>query len=229
MVPKKKNLDIFTTLKNTKIDVLQQYLSGVFSDLTGFATGALRITGPANNLDYIGSIHLSDASLRVKYTNVLYRIPFANVEMKDDRIDFEASSLRMNEETLAKINRGILYHDGFDNLSFDFDMSTNKLLVLSTNNTNSGDSYYGNVVAKAKMTFYRSAGRYGDEHPGRTNRQSLIYTLILKVANKATRHDFIVWKVYGREMQTVRESNTSNLTVNLDVTANNYANMCCNS
>lgn len=221
---KKENLDIFTTLKNTKIDILQQYLSGVFSDLTGFATGALRITGPANNLDYIGSIHLSDASLRVKYTNVLYRIPFANVEMKDDRIDFGSFQFEDERRNTAKINRGILYHEGFNNLSFDFDMSTNKLLVLSTNNTNSDDSYYGNVVAKAKMTFTGPLEDMVMNIQGEPTDSSDLY-INTKSGKQSDQADFIVWKVYGREMQTVHESNTSNLTVNLDVTANNYANM----
>lgn len=220
---KKENLDIFTSLKNTKVDVLQKYLSGVFSDLTGFASGALRITGPANDLDYIGSIHLADAALRVKYTNVLYKIPFANIEMKDDRIDFGSFNFEDEKRNKAKITKGILYHRGFNDLSFDFAMNTNKLLVLNNNST-SGDSYYGNVTARANMTFQ---GPLDDMVMNIQGEPADSSDLIIntKSGKQSDNADFVVWKVYGREMQAQRESSESNLTVNLDVTANNYANM----
>ncbi len=221
---KKENLDIFTTLKNTKIDVLQQYLDGVFTDVTGHATGALRITGPPNDLDYIGSIHLSDAFLRVKYTNVLYRIPFANVELKDDRIDFGRFQFEDQYRNTARIMKGILYHEGFNNLSFDFTMNTNKLLVLSTNNTTSDDSYYGNIIARANMTLTGPLDDMVMNIQGEPTDSSDLF-INTKSSRQSDQADFVVWKVYGREMESSKPSGSSNLTVNLDVTANNYANM----
>ncbi len=221
---KNENLDIFTTLKNTRINLLQQYLDGVFTDLSGFATGSLRITGPPNNLDYIGSIHLSDAFLRVKYTNVLYRIPFANVELKEDRIDFGRFQFEDQQRNTARITKGVLFHEGFNNLSFDFTMNTNKLTVLSTNNTTSDDSFYGNVVARANMTLTGPLEDMVMNIQGEPTDSSDLF-INTKSSRQSDQADFVVWKVYGREMESSRMPGTSNLTVNLDVTANNYANM----
>ena len=35
-------------LVDTKIDLLEKYLGGIFSNVTGFATGQLQISGPAD-------------------------------------------------------------------------------------------------------------------------------------------------------------------------------------
>lgn len=218
-----ENLDIFTNLKDTKIDLLQPYLSDVFSDVTGLATGVLRIKGPSKKLSYLGSMHLMDASLRVKYTNVLYKIADANIELKDDQIDFGTFSFTDGRGNKAQITRGILYHQGFDNLSFDFAMTTPKLQVLATNSSG-GDPYYGNVIAKASMTF---KGPLEDMQMNIEAEPADSSSLIIntKSGKESGQADFIVWKVYGREMQAVKTFKESNLTVNLNLTANNYANM----
>ncbi len=220
---RKENLDLFTTLKNTKIDLLQRYLSGVFTDVTGFASGVLRVTGPPKDPDYIGSILLADATLRVKYTNVLYRIPNANIELKNDRIDFGQFVFVDRFNNRAQISKGILYHEGFDNLAFDFSMSTNKLEVLATNN-NGSDAYFGNVIARAEMRFTGPLENMRMDIEGAPADSSSLY-INTKSGKESGQADFVVWKVYGREMEAVRQFESGNLTVNLDLTANNYANM----
>jgi hypothetical protein len=49
------------------------------------------------------------------------------------------------------------------------------------------------------------------------------------ISNKSSKEsgqaDFVVWKVYGTEMQPVARPKGSNLTVDLDITANNFAKM----
>lgn len=218
-----ENLDIFTNLRNTRIDPLQRYLTGVFSDLTGLATGVLRITGPPKSPDYIGSIWLADAKLRVKYTNVLYTIPNVNIEMKADRIDFGTFYFQDDLSNRAQITKGILYHDGFDDLAFDFAMNTNKLKVLSTNNS-VGEAFFGNIIARANMTLTGPLEDMRMDIEGAPADSSSLY-INTKSGKESGQADFLVWKVYGREMQAVRQFESSNLTINLDVNANNYANM----
>lgn len=220
---KEENIDIFTNLKDTKIDLLQPYLSSVFSDVSGLVTGVLRIKGPAKSPNYLGSIHLMDASMRVKYTNVVYRIPDANIELKEDRIDFGAFTFIDKNNNKAQITKGILYHQSFNNLSFDFAMNTPKLMVLATNNSG-GDPYYGTVIAKASMTF---KGPLEDMQMNIEAEPADSSSLVIntKSGKESGQADFVVWKVYGREMQALKSFNDNNLTVNLNLTANNYANV----
>src|SRR5690606_41325600 len=46
-----------------------------------------------------------------------------------------------------------------------------------------------------------------------------------QVSRESGQADFVVWKVYGREMEVIPSSSESKLTLNLDLAANNYVNM----
>jgi len=216
-------IDLTAKLNPTRIEPIKKYLSGVFSDMSGLASGNLQVVGPINDLRYLGKVQLNGGRLKVTYTNVVYKIPSATFDFKEDRIDFGSFAIEDTFQNKGYITRGILRHRGFNDLDFDFAMNTNKLLVLATNNQGN-DPFYGNVIARANMTFEGplndmqmdveaepadSSSLYIDSKSGRENNQA----------------DFVIWKVYGREMENYELDKESNLTVNLDVRANNYANM----
>jgi hypothetical protein len=216
-------LDIAGNFRDTRINLLQRYLSGVFSDLNGYATGQLRITGPPNNLKYLGRMQLRDGELRVIYTNVLYKIPSAVFEFKEDAIDFGSFAIKDELGNTGHITRGILKHQAFDNLNFDFALNTNKLMVLATPST-SKDPFYGKLIAKANATFRGPLENMRLDVRGEPADSSQLY-IRSQTSRVSGQADFIVWKQYGREMKTKHVAGESNLRVYLDVNANNYANM----
>ena len=220
---KADNLDLDVNLGDTKIGLLQQYVSGIFSDLTGQATGKLRITGPSKKIALIGNVQLKDAGLKVVYTDVFYTIPSATVQLKENVIDFGAFTILDKFNNQGRVTNGKLYHTGFNDLAFDFAMNTNKLLVLATNNT--GDNpFYGNVIARADMRFHGPIESMEMEIEGEPTDSSSLY-IDTKTGPESSAADFLVWKVYGREMQEVKVRKESNLTINLDVTANEFVDM----
>src|SRR5258708_19992735 len=77
-----------------KVDLLEKYLGGVFTNLTGNASGKLRITGPSSHLLYLGTVQLKDASLKVAYTQCTYKIPATTIYFKKDTIDFGSFQLK---------------------------------------------------------------------------------------------------------------------------------------
>lgn len=216
-------LDITGNFTDTKINILEKYLSGVFKDITGFATGQLRIMGPTDKLQYLGKVQLRDGTLRVNYTNVLYKIPSAAFEFKEDHINFGSFAVKDEYGNTGTITRGILKHQGFDDLDFDFAMNTNKLLVLATNNTGK-DPFFGTVFAKMNMTLKDRLEDMKMDIRGEPADSSKLY-IRSGSSQQSGETDYIRWKVYGREMQQIRASNESNLSVTLDVTANNQINM----
>ncbi len=216
-------LDVTGNFKDTKIDILEKYLSGVFKDITGFATGQLRITGPTDKLQYLGKVQLRNGTLRVNYTNVLYKIPSASFDFKEDHINFGSFAIKDEYGNTGTVSRGILKHQGFDDLDFDFAMNTNKLLVLATNNTGK-DPFFGTVFAKVNMTLKDRLEDMKMDIRGEPADSSKLY-IRSGGSQQSGETDYIRWKVYGREMQKVSSFNESNLSVTLDVTANNYINM----
>ncbi|HYC30317.1 MAG TPA: hypothetical protein VEB42_15890, partial [Chitinophagaceae bacterium] len=83
-----REMDISGNFTNTNINFLSNYLSGIFSDISGSATGNLHITGATNKMKWLGKMQLNDARMKVNYTQVYYNIPAALVEFKDGYIDF---------------------------------------------------------------------------------------------------------------------------------------------
>lgn len=216
-------LDITGNFRDTRIGLLDKYLAEVFSDLKGNATGKLRIVGPANNLKYLGRMQLRDGELRVIYTNVLYKIPAATFDFKDGAVDFGSFNFKDEMGNTGHITKGILRHQAWDDLYFDFAFNSNKLQVLNTPPT-SKDPFFGKLIAKANATF---RGPLEDMHldvRGEPADSSELY-IRSQTGRESGEANFIVWKKYGTEMKAVRTSEASNLHVSLDVTANNYAKM----
>lgn len=217
-------LDITGNFQDTKINVLEKYLSGVFKNISGLATGQLRITGPTDNLKYLGKVQLRDGALRVNFTNVLYKIPAATFDFREDHINFGSFTIRDEFGNTGTVSRGILKHHGFDDLDFDFAINSNKMLVLATDGTGK-DPFFGTVFAKVNMTLKDRLEDMKMDIRGEPADSSKLYIRSGSGSKQSGETDYIVWKVYGREMKEVDAFKESNLTVTLDVTANNYVNM----
>ncbi len=211
-------------LVNTKIDLLQKYLGSVFSNVTGYATGQLQIIGTGNNLDYIGDLQLKDGSLHVNYTRCTYKIPSATVHLRADQIDFGSFQVTDTLGNKAFMSKGILYHHSFRDMRYDFALTTNKLLLLNTRITDN-NLFYGSLIGRANV---RLTGPQEDLQmyiKGAPTDSSNIF-IPTTTSRESADADFIVWKVYGKEMRPEKASESEdNFTVTLDVTANNYANV----
>ncbi len=219
-----KQLDILTNFNDTRINLLERYLSGVFSNLDGLATGTLRIVGAPKSLNYIGKVGLKDGKLTVAYTNVTYTIPKADFEFKENLIDFGSFILKDSLGNTGTVSRGKLRHRSFNKMDFDFALNTNKLLVLNTNSL-SQDPFYGKIIARANLTF---SGPMEDMVMNIKNAEPADSSeLSIRSGNsrESGQADFIVWKTYGREMELVKSNKESKLTFFLDVNTNNLVKM----
>ena len=209
---------------NTKIDLLEKYIGTIFSNVTGYATGNLQIVGKGSSLDYIGDLQLTNAKLHVNYTRCTYRIPSALVHMRADQIDFGSFQILDSLGNTAEVSKGKLYHHSFKDLSYDFAINTNKLLLLNTKITDN-NQFYGTMIGRANV---RLTGPQEDLQmyiKGEPTDSSNIY-LPTNNSRESSNADFIVWKVYGKEMKAQKPAESeNNFTVNLDINANNYANV----
>ncbi|GAO43306.1 hypothetical protein FPE01S_02_04110 [Flavihumibacter petaseus NBRC 106054] len=215
-------VNILTEFNNTKIGVLQQYLTSIFSKVEGRATGQLRIVGKANNLKYLGDVSLQEGGLLVDYTKVYYKIPAAQIHFSDGQIDFGKFQLQDTLGNKGELTEGKLYHNNFKDMAFDFRVRTNKMLLLNTKRTDN-NLFYGNVIGRATMNFTGPQYDMVMDIAGEPTDSSKVY-INSGNSRESADADFIVWKQYGKEMETYRPyGKESNLTVNLDITANNKA------
>jgi hypothetical protein len=206
-------------LVNSKIDIVHKFLSNIFSNITGYATGNLRISGDLNAPDLLGKIKLRNAGMKVNYTQVYYTIDSADIDFKEDGIDFGRFNVKDRYKNVGTIT-GKLTEKGFKNMVFDFDLTSPKLLLLDTRVTDN-QQYYGKAIGK--VTTLKLRGPETDAKltiVAEANDSSHIF-LPNSINRQSGAADFIVFKQYGTEMVQQNSGNDFNLTVDLNVTANN--------
>lgn len=218
-----RELDLAGNFKRTNISLIANYLSGIFSDISGYATGQLRVTGTTSKMKWLGKMQLDSARMKVNYTQVYYNIPSAVVDFRDGYIDFGALTLVDDLKNTGQITRAKLFHTGFKDMSFDFAINSRRMLLLDTK-ARDNSQFYGRVIGNVNFTL---TGPQEDMHmniQGEPVDSSSIYLPTSSASRESNDADFIVWKVYGKEMQPVPRAKETNLTVTLDITANNYVN-----
>ncbi|ULQ57066.1 translocation/assembly module TamB [Flavihumibacter rivuli] len=219
-----EEINIVTRFEETRINLLQQYLGGIFSKMNGYANGTLQIVGKSSSLRYLGSATLHDAGMMVDYTKVYYKIPKATIEFKDGLIDFGKIEIQDTLGNKGEITEGKLYHNAFKDMAFDFRVKTNKMLLLNTTNIDN-KLFYGTVIGKAELSFSGPMDDMEMAISGEPTAASTVY-LATSSGRESAEADFIVWKEYGKEMETYRPySQESKLTMTMDITANPLADV----
>ena len=214
----------------TNIHFLEKYLGSIFSNMKGFATGNLRMTGDINKPDYTGIIDVKNAGLKVLYTQCNYIFDSARVVFTPGKIDFGTISLHdtlpqngKNTRNTAQLT-GDLQHSNFGDFVYNISINTNRLLLLNT--TKSDNSlFYGKAIGKAN---FRLRGPEDDMRmtiTGEPVDSSSIY-ITSSSSKESESADYIVWKQYGREMNIdALGANASQFNIDLNLTANNYTRM----
>lgn len=214
-------LNIETDLKDTRVSILNRFLEGLFSDISGQAAGRLRISGDPATPDLNGTLVLRNAGLKVDYTQVYYYVDSAIVKFDNTGIDFGEFTVRDNRNNKGTV-KGKLYERGFENMRFDFDMSTNKLLVLDTK-PRDNQQFYGQAIGKANLTLKGPLENMRMTITGEVNDTTHIY-IPSSISRETAEADFIVFRKYGVEMQQQeKKAGSTRLSIDLDLTANNQA------
>ena len=206
-------------LNNSRIDLVQKLVGNdVFSNLKGYATGSLNISGKPNALDLLGKINLNKASLKVNYTQVKYFIDSAIISFENDGINFGEFIIRDTLNNTGTV-RGKLYEKNFKKLTFDFDLATNKLLLINT--TFSDNSlFYGNAIGKATFAFKGPEDNCRMTITSEVNEASH-FTIPNSNNRETSDANFIVFRPIGVEMAEVKKRGNFNVSVDLDLIANN--------
>ena len=216
------SLYVNTNLNDSKINIVQRFIGDIFSDLSGKATGNLIVSGNPATPNLSGKIKLRDGGLKVAFTQVYYNIDSTTINFQPDGIDFGEMTIHDKFKNSARV-RGKLYEKNFKDMAFDFDMQTDKLLLIDTKQKDN-KQFYGKAIGKASLSLK------GPEYAAKmtivaeSNDSSHIY-IPSSVSKQSGDADFIVFKQYGTELSSDNKNSNFDLTVDLDVTANTKVNI----
>ncbi len=201
--------------------LVTNWFGNIFSNISGQATGNLKISGNLNAPDLFGKIKLRKAGMKVNYTQVYYTIDSADINFKEDGIDFGSFNIRDRYKNIGTVS-GKLTEKGFKHMAFDFDLRSNKLLLIDTK-ASDNQQYYGKAIGK--VTTLKLQGPETDARltiVAESNDTSHIF-IPNSINRESGTADFIVFKQYGTEMVKQNKGSDFNLTVDLDITATNDA------
>lgn len=126
---------------STNISFLNKMLSTFVSDITGNASGHLRIGGKMDALDLSGSI-LADANLRLIPTNAFYNFK-DTINFTPGNIHFNDFNIYDHRNQMATLN-GIVKHHKLTDYSYDLQINAQNVLGIDLPNTGN-DSFYTTI------------------------------------------------------------------------------------
>jgi hypothetical protein len=142
--PSTDSLDFNFELDKLRLNIFDPFLKPTLSDLSGIASGNVKIQGTRKSPLLGGEINVQKGSFRLDYLNTRYSFTHPIVVSRNSFLvnNLVARDSLGNE---AVVNGGI-YHNNFKDLAIDFRINANKLLVINTDELDSED-FWGEVYA----------------------------------------------------------------------------------
>lgn len=133
-------------LDSISLAALDPVLAGVISDTRGTADIDLIVMGERRDAKLSGTIRARDIATTVDFTQVTYRVPEAQLEVKDNRLYlpervpvFDSEDNRGELDFLLDLNH-------LSNISYRLDVQPDNMLVLDTDRADN-ELFYGKVYA----------------------------------------------------------------------------------
>ncbi len=219
-------IDIGFLAERFNIDLLNNYLGGIFSDIKGNAESTLRISGGKNKTDITGSVTVTDGSLKVNFTQCKYKFSNETIIFNPGEIDL--GNLKLTD-TLgnAGIASGKMLHNVFDKFYFDNlqfktgeGNSKGKMLLLNTT-AKDNSQFYGKVIGNATMNLN---GPVTDMKMKITGEPSLTDSSHIFLptgdSKESSTIDYIEFIQFGTVMEDVKSKQGTNILVDMDIKAN---------
>ncbi|NNE31672.1 MAG: translocation/assembly module TamB [Winogradskyella sp.] len=136
------NLDI--TFEEFLLDPLNPLGEGVINNIRGLVSGNAKVTGSLKKPSIDGELLLDRAGLAIPYLNVDYGFDFdSKVTLRDQRFVFNDVTMTDSKFFSQANLNGFIEHNNFSDWKLGLDLSTDRLLVLNTSETEDA-LYYGN-------------------------------------------------------------------------------------
>ncbi|MBP7497333.1 MAG: translocation/assembly module TamB, partial [Bacteroidales bacterium] len=150
---KDNNFDLNITLTNLRLKALGRYLDAFASNLNGYATGSMKLTGPFDKPELTGKVKLIKTKFLVNYLNTEY--VFTNdLIFGKDFISFDNVTIYGNNDVDLPNNKahvsGKIFHNSFNNFRFDLTLKPELFTLLNTNQYQN-NLYYGQAFATGNI------------------------------------------------------------------------------
>ena len=229
---KAKNNMIALKAKQFEIKILERFLGTLFTDMRGYLTGDVNLTGDFKDITVAGKGRLKNAGLRVNFTQCFYNIIDTDIELTSKKIDLDGIVLTDTVTNNPIYITGGIDHESFKNMFYDLDISTqkpktvgianNKPILLLNTTYKDNQQFYGYVKGTGLLQLRGpQSDMFMTINAVASDQDSSNITLPPSSSRESGIADFLVERKYGKEMEEVQyTSNATNIIYDVDITAN---------
>ena len=234
---KAKDNRIAIRTENYPLNIIERFLGDLFTDVQGYVTGPIDITGDFYELNITSNVKLREGGLKVKFTQCFYKIQDTEIQLKPNEINLNGIILTDPVTGNPIYLTGGIQHRSFKNMFFDVTASTRK--PFTTDPSENKSVLLLNTTAKDNPQFYGKAT--GTGLFSLTGPESDLFMQIDAIASETDSSfitippssnkesgiaDFLVERKYGREMADLGlQRGGSNIVYNIDLVVNPAVNV----
>lgn len=141
--PENPYIDLNVDFEEFLLNPLNPFGQGVITNIRGIVSGKTTVTGNLNEPQINGVLSLDNAGLTIPYLNVDYSFDFdSQVKLEQQKFIFQDVEITDSKFFSKALLNGYIGHRNFSDWYLNLDVSTDRLLVLNTED-NEESLYYG--------------------------------------------------------------------------------------
>lgn len=219
--------------KRFEIKVLERFLGTLFSDMKGYLTGNVDLSGDFKNLAVGGKGRLEDAGLKVNFTQCFYKIKDADIELTPEEIKLDGLELTDTVTGHPIYVSGGIEHQAFRNMFYNIYVRTEppkvkpngekefKPVLLLNTSIKDNKQFYGRVFGTGSFSLNGPQSEmFMDIDVLASEKDSSNIVIPPSSSRESGLADFLVERKFGHEMYEIDQpKNVTNVIYNVKLTA----------
>ncbi len=185
--PRNDSMEFYADTKKLNLKFLQYYLDGALHNVSGDASGKLRIFGGLRRFQFEGDILVTDGRFSVDFLKTAYHFT-DTVHVRKEAIRFTNITLYDFENNSGLFN-GSLTHKNFKDMRYRFDIKCNNVLAMNTTQKDNED-FYGKAYGTGTVRIVGSSSRVDFTVNMKTEPKTKV-VIPMVTAESATENSFI--------------------------------------
>ncbi len=212
--PPSHNLSFVAHLEKTKLNVLNPFVKGIFSNILGVATGDASIEGTLTQPHINGNLKLQKNSFKVDYLNTTYDFT-GNLVIQDNTFILPKTKIydsfgNSSDVSLTASNNYL------KDFQLDVQIDPKNFACLNTTEENNAQ-FYGSAFATGKVHIYGPVNQLTMDIFAKTDKKTKIY-IPLNRQSEAKSNDFVTF--INRQQQNIVDDPLANKQSSYSVNTN---------
>lgn len=175
---------------DTRLEFMESFCGSFMDNVNAHATGKVRLSGALNDINLTGQL-VASGSMNITSLNTTYTMRGDTVRFIPNEIEFRRDTIYDRDGNIGIVN-GNLHHEHLTNLSYDLNVSANKMLCFDTT-PQQGESFYGTVYATGNCRIKGGHGEVVMDIDATPNKSTII-TYNIDAQETENANEFLIWK-----------------------------------